>query len=203
MAKKNKSAKSVVSNHVAVSTASAPPITPPGDLPPATGVPATPTGWEPTPKKRTSARGLRPRGAQVTDAAAAAKELSESPTYASDLGPHAPPADQVAFMMTNAAEWRDTWQAATKYLAYCSEQRATWENASLAQMDTLKPAFEYLEQRDPKAAEKYPATTKYLGAGSAITTRAAEKRKKKDSAAVKAAKAATPAVNAAAAKSLN
>jgi hypothetical protein len=106
-------------------------------------------------------------------------------------------------MMTNAAEWRDTWQAATKYLAYCSEQRATWENASLAQMDTLKPAFEYLEQRDPKAAEKYPATTKYLGAGSAITTRAAEKRKKKDSAAVKAAKAATPAVNAAAAKSLN
>jgi hypothetical protein len=105
--------------------------------------------------------------------------------------------------MTNAAKWRETWQGVKKYFAYCSEQRAIWESAAFAQMDTLKPAFEYFEQRDPKAAEKYPATTKYLSAGSAIASRAAEKRKKKGSAEAKAAKAAAPAVNAPAAKTLN
>ena len=152
---------------------------PPGEIPPAPGVIATPEGWRPTPKKRKSARGQRPRGAQVTDAAAAAKEISQSATYTSDFGAHAPTAGQIAFVVNNAASWRARWQAAQAFTMYCSEQRATWETAALAQMDTLKPLFDFLAQREPKVAEKYPVTGKYLGVGSTIARRASESRKAK------------------------
>jgi len=41
----------------------------------------------------------------------------------------------------------------------------------LAQMDALKPAFDYATSRDTGLAEKYSATTKYLGVTSAIAAR--------------------------------
>jgi len=164
---------------VASAAAAAPPMTPPGDLPPAAGAPAPPEGWTPVLKKKRSARGLRPKGVQITSAVAAAKELTQSATYATDFGSRAPAAAQVAFVVTNAAKWRDTWQAAKKFFAYASEQRATWENDAVAQMDALKPAFDYAASRDTTVAEKYAATSKYLGATNAIAERAATVRKAK------------------------
>jgi hypothetical protein len=157
--------------------AAAPPITPPGDLPPAVGAPAPPAAWVPTPKKKRGAQGHRPRGVQLTSAQAVAKELSGSATYSADFGSRAPAAAQVAFVLTNAAKWRDTWQAAKRFFVYASEQRATWENDALAQMDALKPAFEYAASRDGTVAEKYAATAKYLGEANAIAARGVTVRK--------------------------
>ena len=164
---------------LAPAIAAAPPITPPGDLPPAVGAPAPPVGWVPAPKKKRGAQGLRPKGVQMTSAQTVAKELAGSATYSADFGSRAPAAAQVAFVMTNAAKWRDTWQAARKFLVYASEQRATWENDALVQMDALKPAFEYAASRDGTVAEKYAATTKYLGETNAIAARAVTVRKAK------------------------
>ena len=159
--------------------AAAPPITPPGDLPPAVGAPAPPAGWVAVQKKKRSAHGLRPKGVQTTSAQSVAKELTGSATYAADFGSRAPAAAQVAFVMTNAAKWRDTWQAAKKFFVYASEQRATWENDALAQMDALKPAFDYAASRDGTVTEKYAATAKYLGETNAIAARAVTVRKAK------------------------
>jgi hypothetical protein len=177
-----------------------PPVTPPGDLPPATATPTPPSGWEPTPKKKRGPRGLRPKAVQIASAVAVAKELTGSATYQADFGSRAPSAAQVAFVVTNAAKWRATWAAAKKFYAYAAEQRATWENEALVHMDKLKPAFEYVTARDPVVAEKYSATSKYLGATNAIAARAAtvrkanEKAKKGGAAALPAAAAtATPA----------
>jgi hypothetical protein len=113
----------------------------------------------------------------VTDATAAAKEIAQSSSYETDFGAHAPSAGQIAFVVTNAATWRDRWQQARTFVAYCAEQRATWEDAALGQMDGLKPAFNYLAQREPKVAEKYPVTGKFLKAGSTIASRAVASRK--------------------------
>jgi hypothetical protein len=179
-----------------------PSYVPPGELPPAAGVIGTPEGWKPMPKKKTSARGQRPRGPQVTDATAAAKELTQSPTYGSDFGTHAPSAGQIGFVMTNAATWRDRWQQAKMFLAYCAEQRATWEDAALGQMDTLKPVFDFLTQREPKVVERYPVTGKYLGVASTIATRGAASRKAKAKEAAKSAPAEAPAATPAPATSV-
>jgi hypothetical protein len=46
-------------------------------------------------------------------------------------------------------------------------------------MDALKPAFDYAASRDAGLAEKYSATTKYLGETSAIAARAVTVRKAK------------------------
>jgi hypothetical protein len=154
-----------------------PPFTPPGDLPPVAAVPAPRPGWEPTPRKRKGPQGLRPKATQAANASAVAKELTESATYGTDFGSRAPAAAQVAFVITNAAKWRETWQAAKKFLAYSAEQRATWDNEALVHMDKLKPAFDYVTSRDPTVAEKYAATSKYLGATNAIAARAATVRK--------------------------
>jgi hypothetical protein len=164
---------------LASAVAAAAPVTPPGDLPPAVGAPATPADWVPAPRKKRGARGLRPKAVQVTNAEAAAKEITASTTYVADFGSRAPAAPQVAFVVTNAVKWRDTWQAAKKFFAYASEQRATWENDALAQMDALKPAFTYAASRDGTIAEKYSATSKFLGATNAIASRAATSRKAK------------------------
>ena len=114
---------------------------------------------------------------QIANAAAVAKEITESPTYVADFGARAPAAAQVAFVVTNAAKWRDTWAAAKKFFVYASEQRAAWENEALVQANTLKPAFEYAASRDTTVSEKYAATSKFLGATNAIATRAATSRK--------------------------
>lgn len=159
--------------------AAALPMTPPGDLPPAIGVPEPRAGWEPSPKRGRARTGLRPKAAQAANAAAVAKEITESTTYVADFGSRAPAAAQVAFVVTNAAKWRETWQAARRFFVYASEQRAAWENTALAQMDALKPAFSYATTRDATVEEKYAATAQYLGATNAIAARAATSRKAK------------------------
>jgi hypothetical protein len=159
--------------------AAAPPITPPGDLPPAVGAPQPPAGWVAAPGTKRSPKGLRPRGAQISNAVAAAKEITESATYAADFGSRAPAAGQVAFVVTNAAKWRAVWHTAKAFLTYASEQRATWENDALAQMDALKPAFNYAASRDGTVTEKYSATAKYLAENSQIAERGAAQRKEK------------------------
>jgi hypothetical protein len=178
---------------LAPAVAAASPITPPGDLPPAVGAPAPRAGWEPSPKKKGSPKGLRPKGVQATNAPAVAKELTQSTTYVADFGTRAPAAAQVAFVVTNAAKWRDTWEGARRFFVYAAEQRAVWENEALAQMDALKPAFEYAASRESAVAEKYAATSKYLGATNAIAERAATVRKAKAKAETKEAAGATAA----------
>lgn len=175
--------------------AAAPPITPPGDLPPATGAPATPKGWVPATKKRGGPIGLRPKTTQIANAVSAAKELASSTTYENDFGTRAPPAAQIAYVVTNAAKWRDLWQGAKAFFAYASEQRAVWENDALTQMDALKPAYEYAASREAGVADKYAATGKFLGATNAIAARAATSRKAKTKAGK--AKESTPAAAAA------
>jgi hypothetical protein len=162
-----------------LAAAAPPPITPPGDLPPTAGIPAPREGWEPSPAKKRGTHGLRPKGVQASTAQAVATEITQSATYTADFGTRAPAAGQVAFVITNAAKWRDTWQAARKFFVYAAEQRAVWENQALAQMDALKPAFEYAASRDGTVAEKYAATAKYLGATNAIAARGATTRKAK------------------------
>jgi hypothetical protein len=160
--------------------ATTPPITPPGHLPLAAAtVPAPPEEWTPAAKTKRSARGLRPRGAQTRIAAAVAEELAQAPSYADHFGSHAPDAKMIAFLMTNAVAWRDTWHAAKKLLEYATEQRATWENAAMEQMEALKPPFEYVASRDHTVAETYAATAKYLGETRAIAVRGARVRKAK------------------------
>jgi hypothetical protein len=171
--------------------AAAPPITPPGDLPPAVGAPPPPAGWVPAPGKKRGPKGLRPKGAQISNAVAAAKEITESATYAADFGSRAPAAGQVAFVVTNAAKWRAVWQTAKAFCTYASEQRATWENDALAQMDALKPAFNYAASRDGTVEEKYSATAKYLGENSQIAERAVTVRKENAKAKAKAAAGGT------------
>ena len=92
---------------LAPAVVAAPPVTPPGDLPPAVGAPAPPKEWVPAPGKRRGGKGSRPRGAQITSAVAAAKELTQSASYVADFGSRAPAAPQVAFVVTNAAKWRN------------------------------------------------------------------------------------------------
>jgi hypothetical protein len=162
---------------LATSAAASPPITPPGDMPPAVGAPPTPDDWEPAPGKKRGGKGQRPKGVQISGAVAAAKELAKATTYVEDFGNRAPPAAQVAFVVTNAAKWRATWQGAKKFLAYAAEQRAAWENDALAQMDALKPAFDYATSRDTALAEKYAATSKFLAVNQVIAARAVSTRK--------------------------
>jgi hypothetical protein len=156
------------------------PCTPPGDMPPVSGAPATPEGWKARPAKgRGKSRGPRMAKEQVTSAVAAAGEIARSPTYAEDFGPRAPSATTVGFLMTNAAKWRTEWDHAEAYLAYVAEQRQAWENATLDQMQTLKPAFAFVASREPAVAEKYTATAKFLAARSASAKRAASTRREK------------------------
>ncbi len=158
-------------------TAPAAPLTPPGDLPPAGSAPAPREGWEPGPKKKRGRHGPRPVAVQNANASAVARELTESRTYAEDFGSRAPAAAQVAYVVTNAAKWRELWTGLKRYFAYVSEQRALWEDSALAQMNALKVPFDYAASRDAKLAEKYAATSKYLGAGTAIAQRALLSRK--------------------------
>ena len=167
------------------------PITPPGDLPPAAGgIAEPPDGWVPAPPKGRRVRGLRPKGAQISDAVAAADELGKSSTYVEDFGSRAPAAAQVAFVVTNAAQWRSTWQASKRACEYAAQQRAVWENDAMAQMDALKPAFDYAMTRDASVSAKYAATAKYLGETNAIAARAASSRKAAAKAAAKGSKGA-------------
>jgi hypothetical protein len=130
-------------------------------------------------KKRSGPRGSRPRRAQIAVAAAVATELAESGTYVEDFGARAPAAAQIAFVVANAAKWRDTWHAAKAFFEYASEQRARWEDDASAHMNALKPMFDYATSRDVRVADRYAATTKYLGATKAIAERGAASRKAK------------------------
>jgi hypothetical protein len=100
-----------------------------------------------------------------------------SPEYRADFGPYAPTAEEIAFLVTNAARWRAAWLAAKQAVKYASEQRTAWERDALARMDALKPMFDYVVSRDASAAAQYSATAKYMGEAAAIAARAASSRK--------------------------
>jgi hypothetical protein len=154
-----------------------------------------PSDWTAAPGKKRGGKGPHPRGAQISDAVSSANEIVKSPTYVEDFGTRAPSAAGVAFVVTNAAKWRTAWNVAKKGYEYASEQRAAWEADALAQMDALKPAFQYAQARDASLAQKYSATAKYMNEASAIATRAASSRKAAKKAADKGAPA--PATSAA------
>ena len=177
--KNEKSSEIPHGSHVASAVAPAGvTLTPPGDLPPAAGAPPTPSGWSARPaKKKGGTRGRRPRRAQVTNAMGVAQEIVESATYAEDFGSRAPTAANVAFVVANAAKWREIWEAARQFARYAAEQRAAWDQEALAQMEALKPAFEYVASRDASAVQSYSATAKYLTATSEIAARAASARR--------------------------
>jgi hypothetical protein len=182
------------SGSVAAVVAAVLPTTPPGDLPPAVGAPATPAGWKRKPvKRRGGARGAHPRQDQVTNADAAANELLKSTTYAEDFGQRVPSAATLGFLMENSAKWRGEWSQAEQYAAYAAQQRAAWEQETLDQMGVFKQAFAFVASREPTVAEKYPATAKYLAAGSTISTRAGKTRKEKAKATAKKVVAAPAA----------
>lgn len=182
--------------------ATTPPLSPPGDLPPAQGAPSTPTGWRASPTKaKRGFRGQRPKGDQITNATTAASELQKSTTYVADFGAAAPDPNAIAFTLTNAAKWRDHWATAQKWYEYCSEQRIAWENEAMGQMATLQPPFDYAASRNPSLATKYRATARFMDATKAIGQRAAASRKAATAEKKAAAKAAT--ATPAASKTLN
>jgi hypothetical protein len=144
--------------------------------PPTVGAPATPTGW--TKSKWVKPReGLRPMTTQSDATAPAAAELQRSTTYVADFGANAPPAAEVAQNLLSASAWRAEWEKAGQWLAYCTEQRRIWEDKSLEDVATLKPAYDYAVTRDPTVAKRYPSTKLLVGARSEVSTRAAARKK--------------------------
>jgi hypothetical protein len=168
--------------------------------------PTPPSGPTTPPKKGRGFHGRRPKGEQIALAVAAANELAASPTYAEDFGANAPDPSALSYKLTNASNWREQWEGATKWEKYCSNQRIAWENSAMGEMSALGPSFDYASGRNADIAKKYGATTAFFQATKAIGQRAAASRKAKRSAATKAAKStetAPPAVNAATAKGVN
>jgi hypothetical protein len=81
--------------------------------------------------------------------------------------------------------WRDAWEDAVRWAAYCSEQRRVWEDDSLAKIAAFRPVFDYLAA----AATRYPATRMLVGARSASARRGAAKKKNEKKEATVARKA--------------
>jgi hypothetical protein len=165
----------------AAGTSSAPPpavnvaVDPGPEPPPALAVPTVSTDWKAAPRGR--GKGARARQAQVSNAAAAAKEIAGSATYAADFGPHAPSQARVAHFLAGASGWRSQWVGAKRWVAYSAEQNAVWWDAALAIASLFQPAFEYAIARDPTIAEKYPAMLQFIESGTVIAKRAASVRK--------------------------
>jgi hypothetical protein len=181
-----KSRNQTTSSHAATAASTsnpvgtAPPTTPPGDLPPAARAPSTPADWKASAVKgRGKTRGQRVTKEQAENATAAAGELSGSTTFADDFGARAPSPLVMGFLLSNAATWRTIWDGANQFVTYSSEQRAAWEAAAQSELDSFRPAFELALSTEPALAKKYPATAKYLGAKSVIAKRAAGTRKAK------------------------
>jgi hypothetical protein len=152
--------------------------------PPAVGAPATPPGWKKS-KWIKPREGLRPTATQADAVAPAAAELQASTTYVADFGANAPSAAALAHDLSTASQWREEWSKTRDWLAYCSEQRRLWEDASLAGVATLKPAYDYAVSRDPTVAKRYPSTKRLVAARSEVSTRAAARRKANEKAAEK------------------
>ncbi|HEY2516388.1 MAG TPA: hypothetical protein VGI39_36205 [Polyangiaceae bacterium] len=164
----------------------------PGDLPPKGALHEAPKEWvEPT-RSRKSPTGSRPRGAQVTGQKAVAAEIGNSTSYTKDFGTKAPSPDTLTFLLTNAAKWRDVWTVTLRFAAYAAAQRAAWEDEAAAQMDILKPVFDFVVGRDASVGNRYKATGKYLAVGSTISKRAASTKKKKKAASKQGAPENTP-----------
>jgi hypothetical protein len=162
-------------------------------MPPKVGAPGTPTGWAKS-KWVKPREGLRPTSTQADAAAPAAAELEKSTTYVDDFGSKAPPVSQIAPNLVTASQWRDEYVSAKNWLAYVIEQRQLWEDKALADVASLKPAYDYAVSRDPSVAKRYPSTKLLVGARSEVAVRAAARRKadkadKADKAAEGAAKA--------------
>jgi hypothetical protein len=156
------------------STASA--AVPTAYMPPAVGAPATPPGWAKSKWARPK-EGLRPTETQAEVAGSAAAELQKSTTYVADFGANAPPVATVASNLVTASQWRDEWTSAKNWLAYCAEQRQIWEDTSLEDVATLKPAFDYAVSRDPTITKRYPQTKLLVGSRSQAAARAAATKK--------------------------
>jgi hypothetical protein len=168
--------KVVVNGDTATQTSTETAALPLANPPPTVGAPATPTGWKKS-KWVSPKEGTRPTATQVEAAAPAAAELQKSTTYVADFGANAPPAAQVAQNLVTASKWRDEWSKAKDWLDYCVEQRQVWGDASLADVATLKPAYDYAVTRDPTVAKRYPSTKLLVGARSEVAVRAAARRK--------------------------
>jgi hypothetical protein len=139
--------------------------------------PQTPTDWAPA--KIGRGKGARGKAAQASNAAVAGNEIGSSATYAADFGPHAPSQARLAHLLVGAAGWRGQWVSSKRFTAYAAEQNANWWEAALEGADLFQPAFDYAVARDPSIVQKYPSTTQFMQAASAIGKRAATVRKAK------------------------
>ncbi len=181
-----KTKKVVKANHAVNGTeAQALPV---GNPPPKVNAPAPPKSW--TKSKRVRPKeGLKPTASQTDAVAGAAIEMRESTTWVDDFGSKAPDPTSTADILVTASQWRDAWVTASKWVAYCADQRRVWEDAAFTEVGELKPLFDYASVRDASIAKRYSSTKLIVGARSASAQRGATTRKNNKK---KAAKAVVP-----------
>jgi hypothetical protein len=124
-----------------------------------------------------------------------------SSTYAEDFLGQGPDAEALATNLTTASKWRDAWNAARLWEAYCAEQRAKWDDAAYGGVNALKPVYDFVTSRNAGVAKKYTALGQVVNARSAIVQSAAARKKAAKKRAAKAAASPAPVVTAS--KSLN
>lgn len=143
--------------------------------PPAQDAPAVPSGYDPT--RMTLGRGRsKVNVALVAHAAAVAKEITASTTFADDFGPRLSPTE-ISASMVRAVGWRSSLTKARAWEAYLTYgDSKAWE-VTLVDVHRLRLAWDYLLKLDPNAAQRYPQLAALFTAVSAPATKAGKTRK--------------------------
>lgn len=119
-------------------------------------------------------------------------ELQAFADHGSVFGITAPPASQLAALLSVAAQWTSVLSDTTAWLTYVkSEEGMAWKDALLL-VEKMKLAFQLASAANPALLTGYPALARLLGASQVVAKRAvATKKRAKAAAATAAASAGT------------
>ncbi len=172
-----------------------------GPMPVPLDVPAKPTGTVPDvpanfqPLDAAQVKRLRkPTSEQTSHVAAMAAEITGSTTYVADFSAKAIAPATYAADLTTASAWETEEARALRYYQYAHNMAGQAWDKVLGETETFKKDYETGEHHDATVAERYPATTAFIGSRSSAAKRgAATKQEKKKAAAKPAAQTTTPA----------
>ena len=157
-----------------------------GTLPVALDVPVKPAGTAPDvppnfqPLDAAQTQGLRkPTAEQVSQAPAVVVEISASTTYAADFGPKAIPPATFAADSGTAHAWQQEAARALRWYQYAHQMQGQAWNRLLGEHDTFEKDYDTALLHDATIAERYPATTVFVGSRSTAAKRAAATRRRR------------------------
>jgi hypothetical protein len=155
---------------------------------PAASAPDVPANFQPL--DATQTRVLRkPTAQQVSAAPAVATEITGSTTYSTDFGSKAVTASTYSADLTTASAWSVEAARAQRWSLYARQMAGLAWNQVLGETETFKIDYTTAAHHDGTIAERYPATTSFVGTRSASAQRGAKTKKEKKKAATAAAAA--------------